>query len=498
MIEKFGIDYIPEAERESRPRNLSVILVGGSLTFSVIILGWFPVSFGLSWWSSVTSIVVGSAAGALILAPMGLFGPRTGTNNPVASGAHFGVVGRLIGSFLEAAASLAFAAVSIWTGGDSLVSGLNKLFGLEESPWIRIVAYGVISVIVTTVSIYGHNTMVAAQRFMMPVAGGLLLVGVFVYAPEFDASYAGTEPYAFGSYWATWIASALIFCSTIASYGAYAGDWSRHIAWRPGIDRRVLLAMGLGSFVGLGLPFLWGAYTSTALFSSGAADASTGYVSALVTGAPTWYSVPIIIIGLAAGTSQAVINTYGTGLDTSSIFPRLNRVQATFLACVIATALVYLGTFYDALADSLSTFLVLLAVFSIPWIAVMTIGHIHRRGRYDPQDLQVFNRRQKGGRYWFSGGANLRALSTWGVAVVAGLLSTTNVWFTGPAAAWFGGLDLGFVVAGLIAVVMYPLVLRCFPEPPGVSVSVEESEEWLRVPDAAPAPVPDVGSSRSS
>lgn len=465
MIEKYGIDYIPESARQSRPRNLVIILFGGSLTFSVIILGWFPIAFGLSWWASVSAIIVGSAAGSLLLAPMGLFGPRTGTNNPVASGAHFGVVGRMIGSFLEAAASLAFAAVSIWTGGDSLAGGLNRLFHIQESAWTRIIAYAVISVVVTVVSVLGHNSMVAAQKFMLPLAGFLLLVGIFVYAPSFDPSYAGTGHYAFGSFGSTWVASTLIFCSTIASYGAYAGDWSRHIVPGRGVDRRVLLAMGLGGFFGLGLPFLWGAYTSAAMFSSGRADDTVGYVSAIVAGAPTWYVVPIVFIGLAAGTSQAVINTYGTGLDTSSIIPRLNRVQATLLACLIATALVYIGNFYNALVDSLSTFLVLLAVFSVPWIVIMTTGFIYHRGQYHPQDLQVFNRGERGGRYWFKGGANFRALSAWGVSVTVGLLFTNNAWFTAPASTWAGGLDLGFVAAGVAAALLYPALLRFFPEP---------------------------------
>ena len=71
---------------------------------------------------------------------MGLFGPRTGTNNPVSSGAHFGVVGRLIGTFLEASASLAFAALSIWTGGDALVAALDRFFGIEDSDFTRVSA----------------------------------------------------------------------------------------------------------------------------------------------------------------------------------------------------------------------------------------------------------------------------------------------------------------------------------------------------------------------
>ena len=45
--------------------------------------------------------ILGVALGALVLAPMAIFGPLTGTNNAVSSSAHFGVVGRIIGSFLS-------------------------------------------------------------------------------------------------------------------------------------------------------------------------------------------------------------------------------------------------------------------------------------------------------------------------------------------------------------------------------------------------------------
>lgn len=61
----------------------------------------------------------------------------------------------------------------------------------------------------------------------------------------------------------------------------------------------------------------------------------------LVAEAPLWYIPALIYLGLASGTAQAVINTYGTGLDTSAIIPKLNRVQATLLACGLATVLVY-------------------------------------------------------------------------------------------------------------------------------------------------------------
>ncbi len=464
-IEQYGIEFIPEDERHSKPANLFTILFGGSLTFSLIIIGWFPISFGLSFWAAASAVVVGSAVGALLLAPMGLMGPRSGTNNPVSSGAYFGVAGRLIGSFLEATASLAFAALSIWTGGDALAGGLQSFFHIENANVPRLIAYAVLSIIVTFVSVLGHANMVAAQKFMIPTAGLAMLVGLVVYGRHFDPSYSGTGTYAFGSFGATWLVSAVICGSTVASYGAYAGDWTRHISSKLHSDRTVVKAMFLGGLFGMGGPFMWGTFTSAAIFSTGDAKADTPYVLGLVHAAPLWFVPALIYLGMASGTAQAVINTYGTGLDTSAIIPKLNRVQATLVACALATALVYIGHFKSAIIDGVSVFLTLLASFSIPWIIMVTIGHFRRRGYYDVDDLQVFNRGEKGGIYWYSHGFNVPAMMVWTLSTTAGLLFASNVWFIGPGAAVVGDIDVSFLVAGLTAALLYPLSLRLLPEP---------------------------------
>lgn len=464
-IERYGVEHIPEEERRSSPRNLTSILSGGSLTFSVIIIGWFPVAFGLSWWQAASAVVVGSAVGAAVLAPTGLMGPRTGTNNPVSSGAFFGVAGRLIGSVLEATASVAFAALSIWTGGDALAGALTRFFGISETEPVRLVAYAVLAVVVTVVSVLGHSSMVFCQRFMIPTAGTCLLVGLLVFGDRFDPRYPGTGEYVLGSMGAAWMLSALLCASTVASYGPYAGDWARHISPRLHSDRSIMRALFVGGLFGMGGPFMWGVFTSVALFASAAPGAGTSYVLALVDAAPLWFVPALIYVGLASGTAQAVINTYGTGLDTSAIIPRLNRVQATLVACALATALVYVGHFYSALANGVAIFLAVLACSSIPWIAILTVGHVHRRGYYDVSDLQVFNRGEKGGVYWFTGGLNYVAIGVWVLSVGAGLWFSHNQWFVGPGARWVGGLDIGLLVAGGVAVTLYPLALRIFPEP---------------------------------
>ena len=399
---------------------------------------------------------------------MGLMGPRSGTNNPVSSGAYFGVAGRIIGSLLEATASLAFAALSIWTGGDALAGALVRFFGLGSTTLPRLAAYAVLSVIITVLSVLGHANMVAVQRVMIPTAGLIMIIGIGVYGVHFDPSYAGTGAYVFGSATATWAASALIVASSIASYGAYAGDWTRHISTKLHTDRSITRAMFFGALFGLGGPFMWGTFTAASVISAGHASAATPYVIGLVDGAPLWFVPALVYLGLASGTAQAVINTYGTGLDTSSIIPRLSRPQATLVACGVATALVYVGHADEAVINWVGIFLQLLTCFSAPWIIIVAIGHFRRRGYYDVDALQVFNRGQRGGVYWFRHGINPRGMAVWAASAASGLLFSDTTWYAGPGARLLGGVDVSFVVAGAAAAVLYPAVLALFPEPAGV------------------------------
>jgi purine-cytosine permease-like protein len=469
-VEHYGIETIPEKDRHSRPANLAWILSGGQITFSIIVIGWLPIAFGLGFWSSVTAILAGTALGAVMLAPMSLLAPRTGTNNPVSSGAHFGVVGRIVGSLLGLLGALAFVALSVWTGGDAMVHGAAVLIGTPESDAIRIAGYFVISAIVTYIAVLGHANMLAVQKLMVPTAGVLLVIGVFAYAPDFDAGYKGGE-YLLGSFWPTWALGALGACSTVMSYGPFVGDWARYISPKRHSDRSLLLATGLGSFIGMGLPFLFGVYTASVF-----TDPAAPYVIGLVDASPTWYIPAIIFVGLVAGTAQGTINMYGTGLDMSSIVPRLSRVQATLVVAVIATILVYLGTVTADIVNSVSVFLALLAVFIAPWILINAIGFVVRRGWYDPDDLQVFNRGERGGRYWFTAGFNLRAFGAWVPACAVGFLFSSTTWFTGPGAKIFGGADVSFLVAAVVGAVLYVVLLRLFPEPANVRTPEPDAE----------------------
>ena len=50
----------------------------------------------------------------------------------VSSGAHFGILGRFIGSGLALVFALVFAAITVWTSGDAIVAAGHRLLGTPE------------------------------------------------------------------------------------------------------------------------------------------------------------------------------------------------------------------------------------------------------------------------------------------------------------------------------------------------------------------------------
>jgi purine-cytosine permease-like protein len=225
-IETNGVEQIPDHERTASPKDLFRLIFGGANTFATAVLGSFPccsvcrsrpVSGRLCWacwW------------GALILAPMGLFGPINGTNNAVSSGAHFGVHGRIVGSFLSLLTAIAFFSLSVWSSGDALVGGAKRLAGLPETDLTLGLAYGLFAVLVLVVCIYGFRFMLWVNKIAVWASSLLFLLGIFAFAGPSTATSPAASPGP-GGFWAAFIGAAILAMSN--PFGAFLGDWSRYI-----------------------------------------------------------------------------------------------------------------------------------------------------------------------------------------------------------------------------------------------------------------------------
>jgi purine-cytosine permease-like protein len=457
-VETRGVEMVPEAERSARPRDIFWIGIGGNLAFSIVLFGWLPLTFGLGWWSTVTSMLVGYAIGALLVTPMGLLGPRTGSNNSVASGAQFGVLGRLVGSVIGLLIALCYVALAIWAGGQAIVAPAARLLGTPDSTLAYALGYAAVAIAVAVIAIYGFQLLERAQKLLVPTVGLLTLTGFIAFAGDFDPGFGGGD-YVLGSFWATWTLSVVLAVSGPVSYCTSVGDWTRYVSRRHG-DRRTAGAVFGGMFLGALLPALLGAFIGVAI----GVRADDDFVSSVVAAAPAWYVLPILLNGLVGSCGQASITLYSSGLDLDAVFPRLSRVGCTTVMTLVCLALVYLGAFAWDAEESVIAFALLLTAVATPWMGVTLVGFALSRGRYNAQDLQVFNERRRGGVYWFTGGWNPRAVVAWALGSTIGLLCSATTIFTGPLANIAGGVDLSFVAGMITAAVGYLVIRALFPE----------------------------------
>jgi purine-cytosine permease-like protein len=461
-IETHGVDFIPDSERTSSPWNIFSIFIGANLTFGLIVLGWLPITFGLGWWSALTSIIVGDAVGAILIVPIALLGPRTGTNGPVSSGAVFGVVGRIIGSALALFIAIGFYALAVWTGGQVAVYGAHKLFSLSTGHFALGVSYAIIAGISIVAAIWGHAKLVIIEKLLIPTVGTVMVIGFFVYAGKFNVHYSGGS-YLLGGFWQTWMLAVTISAAATFGYAPYVNDWTRYISRKRHSDRSVALATGVGAFVGLTFPLAFGAYTAVA-FNNPAVD----YVNGLVGITPKGFLVPLVLVGLLGSLGQSTVCIYSNGLDFSSIFPVFSRVTATILLSAIGVTFIFLGTLVWNVENTVSAFVSLFGVVAAAWIGVLVTGHFWRRGRYDADALQVFNRGERGGIYWYLSGWNLRACLAWLLASGVGLLFLTTSLYTGPWSDAANGVDLSWISALVIGAGSYAIFATIFREPAAV------------------------------
>ncbi|MFF7446984.1 MULTISPECIES: cytosine permease [unclassified Streptomyces] len=453
-MEQRGVDTVPDEERTSGPRDLVSILLGSNLCLGVIVFGWLPPSFGLDWWASVTSIVAGTVVGTLLTAPLALISLRTATNLSTSSGAQFGVRGRLVGSVVGLLLALGYTTLTVWIGGDVMVGVLGRLIGMPANDMAYGVVYGLLAAATVAGAVYGYRVLLAMSRVLAIGMTALLVLGVVAYAPHFTtAALPEAGGYLLGGFWPTWLlATVAAGLSGPIAFITLLGDYTRYVSPARHAPRRVLHATWLGLLLGLLVPQLFGTFTAYA------ARAALDYAGPLVDASPVWYLLPLLLAASAGSVGNAGLMLYSMGLDLDAILPRASRAQATCAVAVAATACVFVGHYASTAQTAMTSFVLLLTAIGTPWAVITLIGFARCRGVYDAEALQVFNRRARGGVYWFSGGWNIPATAAWAVGATVGLLAVSLPSYEGPLVAWTGGVDCSFLLSGLVGGVTYLLL----------------------------------------
>lgn len=452
-----GIAPVPDAERTSTPAEFGWIWPSAQFSFGTVVLGALPVVFGLGWWDAFTSILVGTAVGTLLLAPLARLGARTGTNDPISSGAHFGVRGRLIGNLITIVTALGFFSIAVWTGGTAVMVAAHRLVSTPTGPGALTVAMFVTAVAVAVVAVRGHDLLVRTYR-VTAVIGAVVLAGtVLVLAPKFDAGYAGGT-HILSSPLHTWLLAATASATVPLSYATFQGDYTRYMpaGTPPG---RLVRYSGGAMFVSTLAALSAGAYVTTVF-----AGPDTPWLQGLTDEVPGWFAAVVVVFGFAGTLPQGALCLYAAGLSANSMVWRAPRAAVTAVVAVLAGIVLYLGAVRHDAMDSMGAFVTLLLTVIAPWAAVLTVGHHLHAGRYHSEDLRSFTT-GGGGRYWYTQGFNPRALAAFVTGSAVGILWVNNPLYVGPLTDLTDGVDLSLPVSFALAAAVYAALCRLWPEP---------------------------------
>ncbi len=468
-FEAIGVDRIPEEERTSTPWTFFGIFMGSSLTLSLMVFGWLPITFGLGVWSALSSVAVGTLVGVVLVMPLMVIGSATATNNSTASGAHFGVRGRLVGSIVGLAITLVYTALGIWAGGQLAVAILARLVDTPQSNTALAVAYAVLAAGVAFIAIYGYHLLLRVEFALFAFAVVMFTLIVIAFRGSIDFGYHGGS-YLLGSFWTTWILSAVVIgISGPMSTITVMGDWSRYISPSCFPARKLAPVASLAMFLALMVPSVLGI-----LLASAFADPFADFFTSLVDESPTWIVVAMLPLAILGTIGFVAANMYSAGLDLDAIIPRLTRPLATLIAIAVSTGLIFLGSLVWDARDSITAGSFVLVAIGTPWAAITGAGYLRCRGRYHLDDLQVFNRRQTGGMYWFTHGFNHRATIAWLAGSVYGCLAiNATPLYTGPLADIAGGVDTSFLGSFVIALAVYLGAELAFPRRQPQPVAVQ-------------------------
>jgi purine-cytosine permease-like protein len=165
----------------------------------------------------------------------------------------------------------------------------------------------------------------------------------------------------------------------------------------------------------------------------------------------------LLVLGLASNIASAGMTLYNASLDIGSWpwFFKIPRWQIAAGLSAVAFGLTYLFVVATNFLNNLEAFVTIMVVVATPWMVIIGIHYLLEKGQYAPDDLHAFAIPGARGRYWYTAGANPRAIIAWLIGVVLGLMFSTTSLLTGVLESSVNGVDLSWLMAALGGGVAY-------------------------------------------
>ncbi len=390
---EWGIQPVP---REHRVLGLlDYLVLWGDLGIGLLVMlaGTFLVP-GLGLGQALLAILIGSAAGCLLLALIGVAGSNTGAPTMVLLRPVLGVRGSYVPTVLNVLQLIGWTIFEFVVMGVAASTIARTVFGTgSHAVWAAVFA-----AIVILMGVGGPIGVVRQwlEKFAVWIAlatGVWLTVLVFTrYDIHALLRQAGDGSLPFGIGVDIAIALPISWLPLVADYNRFSRSTGRGF---------------LGTMIGFFITNAWFlALGAMLLLGSKVAQEPKDFASAIALTAG-WVALLIL---LADETHNAWADLYSSAVSIQNLFP---KVKQRWLIAGLGAACFLVAVFVDI--TRYQNFLFVIGSFFVPLFGILTADYfvLQRRAYRVEEFYKAY------GAYWYSGGVNVPAIVVWALGVAA-------------------------------------------------------------------------------
>jgi NCS1 family nucleobase:cation symporter-1 len=426
-LETHGMSPIPEDQRYGAAWRNFTVWFAPNMELSGVFTGTLAFTLGLGFWPGFIAIVLGVILGALPVALLATWGPKTG-------------MGQLPLARLPFGKTIAVPAAVQWLSSvawDALVG----LFGGEAAQLLFHVPFwlGVIVVLALqgAIGFLGYEYIHQIEKW----GSGILTVLFVVLSVKIlqQGNIPMSNTVSGGAAVAAFVLMTTIALSGSFSWASYAADYSRYMKK----DSRPQ-PIFLWTLAGLGASYIW-MYTIGLAGAKVLVNQTAGGVQSLVGGGIIGVLALIAII-FGAITGNAM-NDYSGSLAIQAAGVKIRRHYMAFFGTILAFALI-LWLNSGNLSGKFQNVLLFTAYWLAPFLAIILIDWYLRGGRVSRDGLARLMEYRNLSLGWPALAALLIGFAAMVPFMDTGLL-------VGPIASALQGADLSFYVGFVVAGVVY-------------------------------------------
>ncbi|GAA1543141.1 purine-cytosine permease-like protein [Microbacterium ginsengiterrae] len=384
LIERAGIEIIPEAERTARPRDLFWPWFAANVSVFGMSYGSFVLGFGISFWQATIVSVIGIVVSFALCGLIAIAGKRGSAPTMVLSRAAFGVHGQKVPGIVSWLTSIGWETFLAIMAVLATATVISQLGGEGDNVALKIVATVVVAALIVGASVLGYHTIMKMQSVLTWITGLVTVLYVILTIPHIDLAAVMARPD--GNIGA--VIGALVMVMTGFGLGwiNIAADWSRYQK-RTASDGAIVFWNTFGGAVAPVLLVVFGlllAGSDDDLLAAVGADP----IGALATLLPIWVLVPFLLTAVLALVSGAVLGIYSSGLTLISLGIRIPRPSAAAVdGAILTLGTIWVVFFATDFLGPFQSFLITLGVPLASWAGILIADILRRRKDYDDEAL---------------------------------------------------------------------------------------------------------------